>query len=126
MSSDTQFPLMRSIGRALPQNYYPQEEISAALWNEWAGRAAGLARAADYLRAFPAHTAVLLSVELCSLTLQLQDKSVANVIASGLFADGAAAVLLMGGARPDTSPTPRIVASRSMFFHDTEEMMAWR
>ena len=32
--------------------------------------AAGVARAADYLRAFPGHTAVLLSVELCSLTLQ--------------------------------------------------------
>ncbi len=90
------------------------------------GGAAGLARAADYLRAFPTHTAMLVSIELCSLTLQLQDKSVANVIASGLFADGAAAALLTGGARFDSSPSPRIVASRSMFFRDTEDMMAWR
>lgn len=236
MNDGTQFPVMRSIGRALPQNYYPQEKISAALWNEWGGDdesrtrferihhsvgvrgrhlalpmedyraldsfsklndkwiehasdlaeeavdsalrqagyaprgidhiffttvtgiaspsidvklinrmsmrsdikrtpifglgcvggAAGLARAADYLRAFPTHTAMLVAVELCSLTLQLQDKSMANVIASGLFADGAAAVLLTGGARSDGFPSPRIVTSRSMFFRDTEEMMAWR
>ena len=45
------------------------------------GGAAGIARAADYLRAFPSHTALLLSVELCSLTLQLKDHSIANVIA---------------------------------------------
>ena len=74
-----------------------------------------VARAADYLRAFPSHTALLVSVELCSLTLQLRDKSIPNVIASGLFADGAAAVLLTGGARADGFPAPRVVASRSMF-----------
>jgi hypothetical protein len=34
MNSSEQFPILRSIGRALPQNYYPQEVISAALWNE--------------------------------------------------------------------------------------------
>ena len=85
-----------------------------------------VARAADYLRAFPSHTALLVSVELCSLTLQRKDKSVANVIASGLFADGAAAALLTGGARFDSSPSPRVVTSRSMFFPDTEEMMGWR
>jgi len=36
-SGDTQFPIVRSIGRALPQDSYSQEVISAALWNEWAG-----------------------------------------------------------------------------------------
>jgi len=90
------------------------------------GGAAGIARAADYLRAFPSHTALLLSVELCSLTLQLKDHSIANVIASGLFADGAAAVVLRGGACADDSIAPRVVASRSVFFRDTEEMMGWR
>ena len=65
--------------------------------------AAGLARASDALRAFPGEVAVLLSVELCSLTLQREDVSMANVIATGLFGDGAAAVVLAGGdarARP--------------------------
>ena len=90
------------------------------------GGAAGLARAADYLRAFPDDVAVLLSVELCSLTLQLHDQSTANVIAAGLFGDGAAAAVLGGGARSGGQCDPRVVASRSIFFRDTEEVMGWR
>jgi alkylresorcinol/alkylpyrone synthase len=85
--------------------------------------AAGLARAADYLRAFPQQVAVLLSVELCSLTLQREDLSVANIIASGLFGDGAAAVVLTGAARAPVGP--RVLASRSVFYPDTERMMGW-
>ena len=45
--------------------------------------AAGLARAADYVRAYPDQIAVLLSVELCSLTWQRDDFTVANLIATG-------------------------------------------
>ncbi len=90
------------------------------------GGAAGVARAADYLRAFPDHIAILVAVELCSLTLQVDDRSTANVIASALFGDGAAAVALAGGARPPGALGPRVVASRSMFFHETEELMGWR
>jgi alkylresorcinol/alkylpyrone synthase len=89
------------------------------------GGAAGLARAADYLRGFPDQTALLVSVELCSLTLQLKDQSIANIIASGLFADGAAAAIVSGGARGDGPYWPKILASKSMFFHDTEQMMGW-
>jgi len=85
--------------------------------------AAGIARAADYLRAFPHETAVLLSVELCSLTLQRNDASIANVIASGLFGDGAAAVVLRGA---DTGAQgPRILATRSVFYPHTERVMGW-
>ncbi|WP_373870288.1 type III polyketide synthase [Planomonospora parontospora] len=58
--------------------------------------AAGIARVHDYLRGWPDHVAVLLSVELCSLTLQRGDASVANLVASALFGDGAAAVVLCG------------------------------
>jgi alkylresorcinol/alkylpyrone synthase len=91
------------------------------------GGAAGIARAADYLRAFPAHTAVLLSVELCSLTLQLKDQSIPNVIASGLFGDGAAAAVLSGADKVNAAAAfPKIVASRSIFFRDTESMMGWK
>lgn len=85
--------------------------------------AAGIARATDALRAYPGETAVLASVELCSLTLQREDFSVANVIASGLFGDGAAAVVLGGGERP--GPGPRILATRSVFYPDTERIMGW-
>ena len=85
--------------------------------------AAGLSRAADAVRAFPGQIAALLAVELCSLTLQREDLSVANIIASGLFGDGAAAVLVGGGDRPVRGP--RVVATRSVFYPETERVMGW-
>lgn len=87
--------------------------------------AAGLARASDAVRAFPGEVAVLLSVELCSLTLQRNDLSVANVIASGLFGDGAAAVVIGGGGRAVPRGAPRVLATRSAFYPDTEWVMGW-
>ncbi len=85
--------------------------------------AAGIARAADYVRAYPARRAVLLSVELCSLTLQRGDLSIANLIASGLFGDGAAAVVVSGAELE--APGPEIVAARSVFYPGTERVMGW-
>jgi alkylresorcinol/alkylpyrone synthase len=91
--------------------------------------AAGIARASDVLRAFPGEVAVMLSVELCSLTLQRDDASVTNVIATGLFGDGAAAVVLAGGdvraRREDAPASPRVLATRSVFYPDTEWVMGW-
>ncbi len=58
--------------------------------------AAGTARMHDYLRAFPDQVAALLAVELCSLTIQRKDNSVANLVAASLFGDGAAAVIAKG------------------------------
>ena len=84
--------------------------------------AAGISRAADVLRGAPGEVAVLLAVELCSLTLQREDLSIPNIIASGLFGDGAAAVVLDGGAR---RKGPRIVATRSVFYSGTERVMGW-
>jgi alkylresorcinol/alkylpyrone synthase len=86
--------------------------------------AAGLARAADVLRAFPSEVALVVSVELCSLTLQREDASITNVIATGLFGDGAAAVVLQGGDRAPAG-APRILATRSVFYPDTEWVMGW-
>jgi alkylresorcinol/alkylpyrone synthase len=87
--------------------------------------AAGLARASDVLRAFPGEVAVMLSVELCSLTLQRDDASVANLVATGLFGDGAAAAVLAGGERADGPRAPRVVATRAVFYPDTEWVMGW-
>lgn len=86
--------------------------------------AAGVARAADYVRAYPSQAAALVSVELCSLTIQRDDLSVANLISSGLFADGSAAVIVTGEELP--SDGPEILATRSIFYPDTEEMMGWK
>ncbi len=111
--------------------------------------AAGLARTADLIRGFPGGNAALLSVELCSLTLQREDVSIANIIASGLFGDGAAAVIVQQprgpadqqprapgdrtpvnqsaqtGAQGGSARSPQIVATRSVFYPDTERVMGW-
>jgi alkylresorcinol/alkylpyrone synthase len=87
------------------------------------GGAAGIARAADYVRAFPDQIAVLLSVELCSLTLQRDDISIANQISAALFADGAGAVVIAGDNV--ASDGPRIIDTRSSFYPDTEKVMGW-
>ncbi len=90
--------------------------------------AAGIARANDYVRAYPKQAAALVSVELCSLTLQREDLSVANLISSGLFADGAAAVIVTGPEFKSSDPEmvgPKILATRSVFYPSTEEMMGW-
>jgi alkylresorcinol/alkylpyrone synthase len=85
--------------------------------------AAGIARAADYVRAFPEQAAALISVELCSLTWQRDDLSVANLISSGLFGDGAAAVIVAGSEKAQHGP--EILGTRSVFYPDTEDVMGW-
>jgi alkylresorcinol/alkylpyrone synthase len=91
------------------------------------GGAGGLARAHDYLVGRPRDVAVLLSVELCSLTLQRDDASIANFVASGLFGDGAAVVVLVGEEHPAaaTASGPSIVDSRSHLYPGTERAMGW-
>ncbi|MGW0805096.1 type III polyketide synthase [Nonomuraea sp. NPDC002799] len=85
-----------------------------------AAGAAGLARLYDYLRGWPDHVAVLVCVELCSLTIQRDDTSIANLVASGLFGDGAAAVVATGRGRG-----PEVVATRSKLYPGTEHLMGW-
>ncbi len=87
------------------------------------GGAAGLARAADYVRAYPEQVAAVLSVEICSLTLQHDDLTVANLVSSGLFGDGCATVLVAGSDRH--LPGPQIIDTRSVFYPDTEDVMGW-
>lgn len=93
--------------------------------------AAGVARLHDYLQGQPDRVAVLMAVELCSLTLQRDDTSMANLVASGLFGDGAAAVVAVGsdrakelGTETDT-PQPDVLQSRSRLYPDSERMMGW-
>ncbi len=88
-----------------------------------AAGAGGTARAAEMLRASPGEVAVMLSVELCSLTLQRSDASIANAISSGLFGDGAAAVVLCGADR--SARGPRVIATRTVLYPDTEWVMGW-
>jgi alkylresorcinol/alkylpyrone synthase len=88
--------------------------------------AAGVARLEDYLVGHPDGVAVLVSVELCSLTVQRDDLSVANLVASGLFGDGAAAVVAVGRNRASDDPGQvEVLASRSHLYPDSERTMGW-
>src|SRR3989441_3989502 len=60
------------------------------------GGVAGLARGLDYLRAYPQRSVLLFAVEIPSLTFQPDDRSVDNLVAAMVFADGAGAVVLQG------------------------------
>jgi alkylresorcinol/alkylpyrone synthase len=85
--------------------------------------AAGIARLHDYLTGHPDQVAALVSVELCSLTVQRDDRSMANLVSSGLFGDGAAAVVAVGANRPE--PGPRVRDSRSHLYPDSQRIMGW-
>lgn len=85
--------------------------------------AAGISRAADLLRGEPGGVVALLAVELCSLTVQFQDLSIPNLVASGLFGDGAACAIVVGDERQASGPS--IVATRSVFYPDSERVMGW-
>ena len=94
--------------------------------------AAGISRASDYVRAFPNQYALLLSVELCSLTWQDNDQSIANLISCGLFGDGAAAVIVAGSETSLAKRTcatcisgPKVLDTRSTFYRHTEHIMGW-
>lgn len=89
-----------------------------------AGGLGGLARAQEYVRAYPTHRCLLVAVELCSLTLQWNDHSKRNLVAFSLFADGAGAVLVNGDQVPGSNG-PRIVDTRSTLFPDSFDLMGW-
>jgi alkylresorcinol/alkylpyrone synthase len=85
--------------------------------------AAGLARLNDYLVGHPDDVAVLVAVELCSLTVQRDDVSVPNLVASGLFGDGAAAVVARG--RPAPGAGIDVIDTRSRLYPDSERTMGF-
>jgi alkylresorcinol/alkylpyrone synthase len=86
--------------------------------------AAAVSRAVDYVRGHPDGVALVLTVELCSLTLQRDDRSVANLISVGLFGDGAAAAIVVGAGR--ATPGTEVLATRSVFYPDTQDVMGWQ
>jgi alkylresorcinol/alkylpyrone synthase len=89
--------------------------------------AAGVARLHDYLRGAPDGVAVLLSVELCSLVVRPTEPSIAILVGSGLFADGAAAVVAVGQRRAAKIDArgPDVLASRSRLYPDSLGTMGW-
>jgi alkylresorcinol/alkylpyrone synthase len=88
--------------------------------------AAGTGRLHDYLRGAPDGVAVLVAVELCSLTPK-SDPSLATLVGSALFGDGAAAVVAVGDRRAKQigAGGPQVVDSRSHLYPDSLRTMGW-
>jgi alkylresorcinol/alkylpyrone synthase len=98
--------------------------------------AAGMARMHDYLLGWPRHAAALLAVELCSLSWPRPSApratlTTADLVASALFGDGAAALVATGsrarkGAAARAPGLPKIIATRSEVYPDSGDALGWR
>lgn len=88
-----------------------------------AGGAAGLALAHRLAQGEPKAVVALVCVELCSLTFHFEDFTKSNVIATALFGDGAAGLLVVGDAH--TSHGPEILATRSTTWPGSLDVMGW-
>ncbi|OBB60643.1 stilbene synthase [Mycobacterium sp. 852013-51886_SCH5428379] len=88
--------------------------------------AAGLARLHDYLLAWPDHHAALVAVELCSLSWPTTDLTTADLVVTGLFGDGAAAVVATGARTGTSADGLEIVATRSEVYPDSADTLGWR
>jgi alkylresorcinol/alkylpyrone synthase len=99
--------------------------------------AAALGRLHDYLLAWPGHTAALLAIELCSLNWPTSGITPADMVAAGLFGDGAVALVARGGqptagdgtVSPVSGPResgPHVIASRSAVYPDSGDALGWR
>jgi alkylresorcinol/alkylpyrone synthase len=89
--------------------------------------AAGIARLNDYLRGAPDDVAVLLSVELCSLTFPAVQPTIAGFVGTALFGDGAAAVVALGERRAARMGVtgPAVLESRSHLYPGSLRTMGW-
>ena len=86
-----------------------------------AAGAAAVARASEFIRAYPGSTVLVVAVELPSLTFQRDDLSQANLISTVLFGDGAAAAVATG--RPCHGP--QVVDTDSYLFPHTLDAMGF-
>lgn len=94
-----------------------------------AGGAMGLSRACEYTRAYPERRVLLVSVELCGLTFIRQDMSKSNLVATCLFGDGAAAVLVEGDAVSTSSTSASLqlqfCGALTTTWPDSLDVMGW-
>jgi alkylresorcinol/alkylpyrone synthase len=90
------------------------------------GGVAGINRLNDYLKFRPKEAGLLLATELCTLTFQFHDKSIANLVGTSLFGDGAAALLMVGDEHPLAKDAQfEVLDGESFFYPETERIMGW-
>jgi alkylresorcinol/alkylpyrone synthase len=91
-----------------------------------AGGISGIARAADWLKAYPKQIALVVTVELCTLTFIREDLSKSNFIATALFGDGAAATLLGGDECQAITPHMiSVISSEVVTWKESLDVMGW-
>ncbi len=83
--------------------------------------AMALSQAWSFVRAFPDANVLVITVELPSLTFQAHDTSPANIVATALFGDGAAAALVTGQPRAGVE----IIGTRSALLPGTLDDMGY-
>ena len=86
-----------------------------------AGGATGLSIAARLAEARPGSTVLLVVLELCTLAFRMDELTKANVVASALFGDGAAACILRVGE----GGLARVAAAGEHTWPDTLDIMGW-
>ncbi len=89
-----------------------------------AGGAGALIRANDVLRAYPKERALVVALEVCGQVFSTRAVDPVDIVGAALFGDGAAAAVVSGDQAPG-SPGPKIRATRSVLFSDTEDLMGW-
>lgn len=87
-----------------------------------AGGATGLALAARMARAEPGCTVLFVTVELCTLAFRMDEPTKADIVATALFGDGAAACVLRAGMEGFA----RVTGFAEHTWPDTLDIMGWR
>jgi alkylresorcinol/alkylpyrone synthase len=86
-----------------------------------AGGVSGLALASRIARSGRGRTVLYVTIELCSTSVRLDKLTKANIVASALFADGAAAAVL----RPGQGGIAAIGGGSEVLWPDTLGIMGW-
>ena len=87
------------------------------------GGAAGLSIASKLARAQPGAVVLLVVVEVCTLAFRLDELTKANIVATALFGDGAAACVLRAQSADGLA---QVEASGQHTWSDTLDIMGWR
>jgi alkylresorcinol/alkylpyrone synthase len=104
----------------------PLTAIRLPIWGlGCAGGSAGLARAAEIAQNHPHQCVLMVAVELCSLTFVKGDLSKSNLVATSLFADGAAAVVLGMPALAGSTAGPFVLGGFSRLLPESFDVMGW-
>ena len=132
----------RALGRCRPQGRAPDRGRTRRLANDLglradikrlpitelgcAAGAAALGRAHDFLLGRPEAHVLIVAVEFPTLSFQQEDTSVAQLVSTALFGDGAAAVIMTGGAVvPRAHAGVSVLATRSHLFPSSMDALGF-